>query len=130
MDVSDFSLVQTAIAKNNRKFEKMEEFNCAILLSNVQNRQLCKCVFFNRLAEVTGEYLHKGAKIYVEGSLRTRKWQDKSGNERYTTEIIANEMYMLDSKINEKNTISNKNNITSSFENSVSSVNEDDDIPF
>ena len=57
-----------------------------------------RIVFFNRLAEIVGEYLHKGSKIYVEGSLRTRKWQDKSGVDRYTTEIIANEMHMLDSR--------------------------------
>jgi len=57
-----------------------------------------RVVFFNRLAEIVGEYLHKGSKIYIEGSLRTRKWQDKNGVDRYTTEIIANEMHMLDSK--------------------------------
>ena len=57
-----------------------------------------RIAFFNRLAEIVGEYLHKGSKIYVEGSLRTRKWQDKSGNDRYTTEVIANEMQMLDSR--------------------------------
>jgi len=57
-----------------------------------------RVVFFNRLAEIAGEYLRKGSKIYIEGSLRTRKWQDQSGVERYTTEIVANEMQMLDSK--------------------------------
>lgn len=57
-----------------------------------------RVVFFNRLAEIAGEYLHKGSKVYIEGSLRTRKWQDKSGNDRYTTEIVANEMQMLDSR--------------------------------
>ena len=56
-------------------------------------------VFFNRLGEIAGEYLKKGSKVYVEGSLRTRKWQDKtSGQDRYTTEIVANEMQMLDSR--------------------------------
>jgi len=56
-------------------------------------------VFFNRLAEIAGEYLKKGSKVYVEGSLRTRKWQDKnSGQDRYTTEIVGNEMQMLDSR--------------------------------
>ncbi len=55
-------------------------------------------VFFNRLAEIAGEYLKKGSKVYIEGSLRTRKWQDKSGNDRYTTEVVANEMQMLDSR--------------------------------
>ncbi|OGO92360.1 MAG: single-stranded DNA-binding protein [Coxiella sp. RIFCSPHIGHO2_12_FULL_44_14] len=57
-----------------------------------------RIVFFNRLAEIVGEYLRKGSKVYIEGSLRTRKWQDKTGADRYTTEIIANEMHMLDSK--------------------------------
>lgn len=57
-----------------------------------------RVVFFNRLAEIVGEYLKKGGKIYVEGRLQTRKWQDKEGKDRYTTEIIANEMQMLDSR--------------------------------
>lgn len=57
-----------------------------------------RVVFFNRLAEVAGEYLRKGSKVYVEGSLRTRKWQDQSGNDRYTTEIVASDMQMLDSR--------------------------------
>jgi single-strand DNA-binding protein len=57
-----------------------------------------RVVFFNRLAEIAGEYLHKGSKVYVEGSLRTRKWQDQSGQDRYTTEIVASEMQMLDSR--------------------------------
>ena len=52
-------------------------------------------VFYQRLAEIVGEYLKKGSQIYVEGSLRTRKWQDKNGQDRYTTEIIASEMQML-----------------------------------
>lgn len=52
-------------------------------------------VFFNRLAEIAGEYLKKGSQVYVEGSLRTRKWQDKNGQDRYTTEIIVSEMQML-----------------------------------
>jgi len=54
-----------------------------------------RIVFFGRLAEVVGEYLTKGRQIYVEGRLQTRKWEDKEGNERYTTEIVANEMQML-----------------------------------
>lgn len=57
-----------------------------------------RVVFFNRLAEIVGEYLRKGAKVYVEGSLRTRKWQDKAGLDRYTTEIVASELQMLDGK--------------------------------
>jgi len=57
-----------------------------------------KVALFNRLAEITGEYLKKGAKVYIEGSLRTRKWQDKAGQDRYTTEIVASEMQMLDGR--------------------------------
>ena len=57
-----------------------------------------RVVFFNRLGEIAGEYLKKGSKIYVEGSLRTRKWQAQDGTDRYTTEIVATEMQMLDGK--------------------------------
>lgn len=57
-----------------------------------------RVVFFRRLAEVVGEYLKKGSKVYIEGKLQTRKWQDKQGQDRYTTEIVASEMQMLDSK--------------------------------
>lgn len=57
-----------------------------------------RIVLYNRLGEIAGEYLKKGSKVYIEGSLRTRKWQDKNGQERYTTEIIGNEMQMLDSR--------------------------------
>lgn len=57
-----------------------------------------RVVFFNKLAEIAGEYLRKGSKVYVEGSLRTRKWQDQGGQDRYTTEIVASEMQMLDSR--------------------------------
>ena len=57
-----------------------------------------RVVMFGRLAEVAGEYLKKGAKIYVEGRLQTRKWQGQDGQDRYTTEIVANDMQMLDGR--------------------------------
>jgi single-strand DNA-binding protein len=57
-----------------------------------------KIAMFGRLAEIAAEYLRKGSQIYVEGKLRTRKWQDKEGKDRYTTEIVADEMQMLGSK--------------------------------
>jgi single-strand DNA-binding protein len=57
-----------------------------------------RVVFFNRLAEIVGEYLRKGSQVYVEGRLQTRKWQDQSGQDRYTTEIVATEMNMLGSR--------------------------------
>ena len=95
-----------------------------------------RIVFFNRLAEIVNEYLRKGSKIYIEGSLRTRKWQDKSGIDRYTTEIIANEMQILDNR----NSGQSPGKLTESglpadVEAEVASVNQstesfDDDIPF
>jgi len=54
-----------------------------------------RVALFGRLGEVAAEYLRKGSQVYIEGSLRTRKWQDKQGNERYSTEIVANDMQML-----------------------------------
>ena len=57
-----------------------------------------RVIFFNRLAEIAGEYLRKGSKVYIEGALRTRKWQDKEGRDQYTTEIVAKEMQLLDSR--------------------------------
>lgn len=101
-------------------------------------------VFFNRLAEIAGEYLRKGSKIYVEGSLRTRKWQDKNGMDRYTTEIVGNEMQMLDSRSDSSGGYSRSNERSSgaSSQSSSDSVgfgsdssldsddSFDDDIPF
>ena len=57
-----------------------------------------RIVCFNKLGEIAGEYVRKGTKLYVEGSLRTRKWQDQQGQDRYTTEIVASDIQMLDSK--------------------------------
>jgi len=54
-----------------------------------------RVALFGRLAEVAGEYLRKGSQVYIEGSLRTRKWQDKQGNDRYSTEIVGNDLQML-----------------------------------
>jgi single-strand DNA-binding protein len=93
-------------------------------------------VFFGRLAEIAGEYLKKGSQIYVEGSLRTRKWQDKSGNDRYTTEIVANEMQMLGSRGGSGGGGSGSYNQdsgnapASSSSSSGAGMDFDDDIPF
>ncbi|MGD8677687.1 MAG: single-stranded DNA-binding protein [Chromatiales bacterium] len=57
-----------------------------------------RVVMFRRLAEIAGEYLRKGSKVYIEGKLQTRKWQDQNGQDRYTTEIVADQMQMLDSR--------------------------------
>lgn len=57
-----------------------------------------RVVMFRRLAEITGEYLRKGSQVYLEGKLQTRKWQDQNGQDRYSTEIVADQMQMLDSR--------------------------------
>jgi len=57
-----------------------------------------RIVMFNRLGEIAGEYLKKGSKVYIEGKLQTRKWQDQQGQDRYSTEIVADQMQMLDSR--------------------------------
>ena len=61
-------------------------------------------VFVNRLAEIAAQYLRKGSQIYVEGRLQTRKWQDRDGNDRYTTEIVGNELQMLGGNRTERST--------------------------
>lgn len=63
-----------------------------------ENTEWHRVVIYQRLAEIAGEYLRKGSKVYIEGKLKTRKWQDKDGVERYTTEIICNELQMLDGR--------------------------------
>jgi single-strand DNA-binding protein len=62
---------------------------------NKENTEWHTVVMFDRLAEVAAEYLRKGSQVYIEGRLRTRKWQDKEGNDRYSTEVVANDMQML-----------------------------------
>jgi len=95
-----------------------------------------RVVFFRRLAEIAGEYLKKGSRIYVEGKLQTRKWQDQNGQDRYTTEIIANEMQMLDSRsggasAGGSNNFSNASNNEPAYEPQMAPAGDfDDDIPF
>jgi single-strand DNA-binding protein len=61
----------------------------------LENTEWHRVVAWGKLAEICGEYLNKGSKVYIEGKIQTRKWQDQSGNDRYTTEIVAREMKML-----------------------------------
>ena len=82
-----------------------------------------KVAFFGRLAEIAAEYLRKGSQIYVEGKLRTRKWQDRDGNDRWTTEVIADELQMLGGRAQQSSKQVSANGIESSPD-------EYDDIPF
>lgn len=100
-----------------------------------------RVVFFGRLAEIVGEYLRKGSQVYVEGRIQTRKWQDKDGNDRYTTEIVANEMQMLGGGRGGGSSSSSYNQSPPSYEESDTATaapvgkdssgdDFDDDIPF
>ena len=91
-----------------------------------------RVVLWRRLAEIAGEYLKKGSKVYIEGQLQTRKWEQE-GQTRYTTEIIARDIQFLDSKGTSSNTPSPENSDTSSNESipeAGEAQMEDDDIPF
>lgn len=95
-----------------------------------------RVVFFNRLAEIAGEYLKKGSKVYVEGRIQTRKWQDKNGQDRYTTEIVASEMQILDGRsapsASDPNADQHSQESPQKNTNQFESPSEafDDDIPF
>lgn len=103
-----------------------------------------RVVMFNKLGEIAGTYLKKGSKVYIEGSLKTRKWQDQNGQDRYTTEIIGSELQMLDSRMERDmhpqqlmdNNYANQSNAeltanpTSQPVSEPMMANLDDDIPF
>lgn len=93
-----------------------------------------RVTFYRRLAEVAGEYLKKGSQVYIEGRLETRKWTDKEGVEKYTTEIIANEMKMLGGKRDDgqqQQRTTQQNQAPASSQQRRPSADEmDDDIPF
>jgi len=89
-----------------------------------------RVVFFNRLAEIAAQYLKKGSQVYVEGKLQTRKWEDKEGNERWTTEVVANQMQMLGDRMSGDTSNDNASSSQSSSDNDNPDIEFDDDIPF
>ncbi len=84
--VANFTVATSETWKDNQSGEQKEK------------TEWHRIVMYRRLAEIAGEYLRKGSKVYLEGRLETRKWQNQQGQDQYTTEIIANEMQMLDSR--------------------------------
>jgi single-strand DNA-binding protein len=104
----------------------------------VERTEWHRVVMYQRLAEISGEFLRKGSKVYIEGRLQTRKWQDKtSGQDRFTTEIIADSMQMLDSKGGSGNSEGSSSSYAKSSESSAPAPEMapaldsfDDDIPF
>jgi len=90
-----------------------------------------RIVAFGRLAEICGQYLSKGSRVYIEGRIQTRQWEDQSGNKRYTTEIVAKEMKMLDSR-QDKLQINNPQDgqVIVDDPTTVTGQVSDDDVPF
>ena len=99
-----------------------------------QRTEWHRIVAFNKLGEICGEYLSKGRQVYIEGQIRTRDWEDRDGNKRYTTEIIANNMIMLGSRggVSEAQSSTGQADTDPGYPESASSYAEkpDDDIPF
>jgi single-strand DNA-binding protein len=112
--VCNFSLATSESWKDKATGEKVEQ------------TEWHRIVMFRRLAEIAGEYLRKGSQVYLEGKLKTRKWQDKSGNDRYTTEIEAFQMQMLGSKGDQ----GNSNPAESPAREGAAEKDFEDDIPF
>ena len=88
---SGTAICNVSVATSSRRKDKASG-------ESIEDTQWHRVTFYDRLAEIAGEYLKKGSQVYVEGSLRTRKWQDKEGQDRYSTEIVADSMQMLGSR--------------------------------
>ncbi|MGK0298108.1 MAG: single-strand DNA-binding protein, partial [Gammaproteobacteria bacterium] len=125
--VSNISIATSETWKDKESGEKQEK------------TEWHRVVFFGRLAEIVAEYLKKGSQVYIEGKLQTRKWQDKEGVDRYSTEVVANEMQMLGSRGSSGNfdnapppdTASSSPSASNSSPSQTADKNfVDDDIPF
>jgi len=117
--VCNISLATTGSWKKRETGERQEE------------TEWHRLVFFGRLAEIVGEYLHKGSQLYAEGRLQTRKWQDQSGVDRWTTEIIVSDMQILGTRKPGDGSATHKNNRVPETEHKALDANvPGDDIPF
>lgn len=123
------SICNLRVATNNRWKDRQTG-------EQKESAEFHRCVLRNKLGEIAQQYLHKGSQVYLEGRLQTRKWQAQDGQDRYTTEIVCNEMTMLDSKGNQSTTSQPSGNQTqpesqqAGPEYGGDSSYYDDDIPF
>ncbi|MBM22842.1 MAG: single-stranded DNA-binding protein [Gammaproteobacteria bacterium] len=115
--VTNISVATTNSWKDKESGERQEE------------TEWHRVVFFGRLAEIASEYLKKGSQVYVEGRLQTRKWEDKEGNDRWTTEIVANDMQMLGERISSSSN-SDSTRVQKQSGSEFATDDFDDDIPF
>ena len=126
----DTRFMPSGNAVTNISVATSESWNDKVTGEKQERTEWHRVVFFGRLAEIASEYLKKGSQVYIEGKLQTRKWEDKEGNERWTTEIVSNQMQMLGEKMSQS--ASNQGNVTKQNNSSNEFVDEefDDDIPF
>ena len=124
-----YTATQTAVA--NLSIATTESWKDKESGENRDKTEWHRVVFFGSLAEIAEKYLDKGSSVYVEGKIQTRKWQDKDGNDRYTTEVLGNQLTMLGSKSSSDSSNQTDNSINTPFPDDDSGEGlSDDDIPF
>ena len=124
-----YTATQTAVA--NLSIATTESWKDKESGENRDKTEWHRVVFFGSLAEIAEKYLDKGSSVYVEGKIQTRKWQDKDGNDRYTTEVLGNQLTMLGSKSSSDSSNQTDNSSNTPFPDDDSGEGlSDDDIPF
>jgi len=124
-----YTATQTAVA--NLSIATTESWKDKESGENRDKTEWHRVVFFGSLAEIAEKYLDKGSSIYVEGKIQTRKWQDKDGNDRYTTEVLGNQLTMLGSRSSSDSSNQTDNSSNTPFPDDDSGEGlSDDDIPF
>ena len=124
-----YTATQTAVA--NLSIATTESWKDKESGENRDKTEWHRVVFFGNLAEIAEKYLDKGSSVYVEGKIQTRKWQDKDGNDRYTTEVLGNQLTMLGSRSSSDNSNQMENSSDTPFPEDDSGEGlTDDDIPF
>ena len=124
-----YTATQTAVA--NLSIATTESWKDKESGENRDKTEWHRVVFFGSLAEIAEKYLDKGSSVYVEGKIQTRKWQDKDGNDRYTTEVLGNQLTMLGSRSSSESSNQTDNSSNTPFPDDDSGEGlSDDDIPF
>ena len=124
-----YTATQTAVA--NLSIATTESWKDKESGENRDKTEWHRVVFFGSLAEIAEKYLDKGSSVYAEGKIRTRKWQDKDGNDRYTTEVLGNQLTMLGSRSSSDSSNQTDNSSSTPFPDDDSGEGlSDDDIPF
>ncbi|MFL2709929.1 MAG: single-stranded DNA-binding protein [Gammaproteobacteria bacterium] len=124
-----YTATQTAVA--NLSIATTESWKDKESGENRDKTEWHRVVFFGNLAEIAEKYLDKGSSVYVEGKIQTRKWQDKDGNDKWTTEVLGNQLTMLGSRPSSDSSMQSNDSTSSPFPEDDSGPGlSDDDIPF